>query len=125
MQAALGIFERRAAGHSVTELLRSTTFFSGSRPCCSTIVPIFVHKRDWNPRPGADAQSSGRQIPDTAPCLPWLAIVCSIVVAVLRSPILKCLLKCHPRLRVLPVGGRKALRQLARDREKAALAFPQ
>jgi hypothetical protein len=41
--------------------------------------------------------------------------------SVLRSPILKC----RPNLRVLPAGGEKALRQLARDREKTALAFPQ
>jgi hypothetical protein len=32
---------------------------------------------------------------------------------VLRSPVLKC----RPSLRVLPVGGEKALRQLARNRE--------
>jgi len=64
----------------------------------------------------------GSQIPDTAPYIEWLAIVCSLM-AVLFCTVLFS----HGvlNLRVLRAGGVKALRQFALDREKIALAFPQ
>jgi len=62
---------------------------------------------------------SGSQIPDMAAYIEWLAIVGSLKWQ--HSAILTW----RPNLRVLRAGEYKPLRQLALDREKIALAFPQ
>jgi hypothetical protein len=59
----------------------------------------------------------GREIPDTAPYTEWLAIVGSIVVAVLVCAVLFS--NGVPPTR----GESKAMRQLALDRDTTALAL--
>jgi hypothetical protein len=93
---ALEVF-RVVAGLSiipVTKMLHQTTFQKFASPC-STIVPFFLHKRSrdrrWQiqgRRGGAMRESLGNEIPDTAPYTEWLAIVGSIVVAVLVCAVL-------------------------------------
>ena len=61
-------------------------------------------------------KSLGSQIPDAAPCIEWLAIVCSIVGgrSALRGPILKC----RPKPEGPPRGGVKGSASArARSRE--------
>ena len=100
----------------------SDNFFRSLRLAAPQLSQSFFTKSGVYTGPGADAQWLGSQIPDTAPYIEWLAIVCSVMaVLALHSPILTW----RPNLRVLRAGGVKALRQLALDREKIALAFPQ
>jgi len=79
----------------VTEMLHQSSFLE-ARVSCSTIVRIFLHKTGAGQGDGrlkvevgaAMLESLGNEIPDTAPYTEWLAIVGSIVVAVLVCAVL-------------------------------------
>ena len=79
----------------VTEMLHQTTFWKLASPC-STIVLIFLHRQsrdremaDLRVELGAAMRKSlGNEISDTTPYTEWLALVGSIVVAVLVCAVL-------------------------------------
>jgi hypothetical protein len=90
---ALDIF-RAAAGLPiipVTEMLHKTTFWTMLHNCPNFSLQNSRGTGRWQTqgrRGGAMRESLGNEIPDTAPYTEWLAIVGSIVVAVLVCAVL-------------------------------------
>src|SRR5262249_19342899 len=57
----------------------SDNFFRSLRLAAPQLSQSFFTKSGVYTGPGADAQWLGSQIPDTAPYIEWLAIVCSVM----------------------------------------------
>jgi hypothetical protein len=115
-------FERRALSASCDRNGTIDHFVRDSRPAAPQLSQSFFTRSGVDTGPAPMPKSLRNQIPDTAPCIEWLAIVCSIVggrfCAVLFSNVVL-------NLRVLPEGGVKGSASArARPREDR-VAFSQ
>jgi hypothetical protein len=85
----LDIFPARHAPDPFCD--RNTTLYDfsrSSRLAAPQLSQSFFMKQEWTQDPVPMRESLGSQIPDTAPYIEWLAIVCSIVVAALFCAVL-------------------------------------
>jgi hypothetical protein len=88
MQEALDIFRAPRYRPSCDTNTTIDDFFRSSRPNAPQLSQSFFTKKVWTQDPVPMRKSLGSQIPDTAPYIEWLAIVCSIVVAGLFCAVL-------------------------------------